>query len=502
MATTGIVEFLDGTSEKHGGSHGGKGKKRQRKQLSSSSSFLDRFDSGSEDEKEGGKTRKRGTPEASNGDAPIGAENKLVVDAKRKISAEPAAAGLIGDGGDTNEGRDFDRREAQERVLKGGAAVAQIKGDRGKEDSAARKGGVKRKGLSGSPVKGLGGEGGGFRDEGLGEEAEEAEFVEDEEEGDGEEGSVGESEGEEESEEEGMSEGESGDDRGDEEEEEEDEEEEEEEEESDEGDSVEDGEEGEEGREGEEDDGEGEGGRGGAAGSAAPSPSFAKAFASIMTKNVAVTGSGKAPILAARKKLLEEGREAEGKETSKAKVVSAAERKQAKLMAREMAHVLPEPYLGPKEKALVKIATKGVVRLFNAVSKAQKVQKQASSKDAEKKTKAAFLTELRGSTAPGAGVGGVGGAAGKQGGKANPETATSAAAPAEQPTWSLLADSFQLGQSKLKGWDKGDEEPMAFDPEGIAIGELDDDDEGGGEEEDGDDDDMDEEEEEGSDEDE
>ncbi|CAI6006786.1 unnamed protein product, partial [Closterium sp. NIES-65] len=123
---------------------------------------------------------------------------------------------------------------------------------------------------------------------------------------------------------------------------------------------------------------------------------------------------------------------------------------------REMAHVLPEPFLGPKEKALVKIATKGVVRLFNAVSKAQKVQKQASTKDSDKKTKAAFLTELRGSTAT-PGIGGIGGAAAKQGGKAKPEAATSAAAAAEEPTWSLLADSFQLGQSNLKGWDKGDE---------------------------------------------
>ncbi|CAI5935234.1 unnamed protein product [Closterium sp. NIES-64] len=101
--------------------------------------------------------------------------------------------------------------------------------------------------------------------------------------------------------------------------------------------------------------------------------------------------------------------------------------------------------------------------------------------DADKKTKAAFLTELRGSTAT-PGIGGISGAAARQGGKTKPEAATSAAAAAEEPTWSLLADSFQLGQSNLKGWDKGDEAPMAFDPEGIAIGELDDDeDEGGGE---------------------
>ncbi|CAI5496211.1 unnamed protein product, partial [Closterium sp. Naga37s-1] len=206
-----------------------------------------------------------------------------------------------------------------------------------------------------------------------------------------------------------------------------------------------------------------------------------------------------APILAARKKLLEEGKAAAGE--AKAKAESVAERKQAKLMEREMAHVLPEPFLGPKEKALVKIATKGVVRLFNAVSKAQKVQKQASTKDADKKTKAAFLTELRGSTAT---IGAVGGAAARLGGKAKPEAVMSAAAAAaEEPTWSLLADSFQLGQSNLKGWDKGDEAPMAFDPEGIAIGELDDeDDDGGGEDDDDEEDavgDMEEEDEEDSD---
>jgi hypothetical protein len=68
------------------------------------------------------------------------------------------------------------------------------------------------------------------------------------------------------------------------------------------------------------------------------------------------------------------------------------------LQLREKAHVLPQPYTDNKEKDLMKLATRGVVKLFNAVSKAQKVQTAADSRDAKviaKQSKSAFLSELK-----------------------------------------------------------------------------------------------------------
>jgi hypothetical protein len=62
---------------------------------------------------------------------------------------------------------------------------------------------------------------------------------------------------------------------------------------------------------------------------------------------------------------------------------------------------LPLTYIDAKEKAFIKLATKGVVRLFNAVSKAQAVQAGAdissntAAKATWKQSKAVFAKELQ-----------------------------------------------------------------------------------------------------------
>lgn len=83
------------------------------------------------------------------------------------------------------------------------------------------------------------------------------------------------------------------------------------------------------------------------------------------------------------------------------------------------------------------MATRGVVQLFNAITKAQRAQKDAllSGVKQGSVSKAEFLTQLK-----------AGGAAGRA-------AASSAADP--KPTWEVLQDSFSglRGRSKMKDWD-------------------------------------------------
>ncbi|KAJ3706155.1 hypothetical protein LUZ61_009860 [Rhynchospora tenuis] len=155
---------------------------------------------------------------------------------------------------------------------------------------------------------------------------------------------------------------------------------------------------------------------------------FKVAFLKIMKKSLPNDPLG--PILAAHKKLVV-AKLAEEEEEHKSK---GHARKKKQLVA-EKGHVKPESYLDAKEKLLIGIATKGVVRLFNAVSKAQNPQKglnPSSSKDAKalaKQRKQTFLSELKKQAAP------------------------SVDEESNDLGWAPLRDSYMLG-SKLKDWDK------------------------------------------------
>lgn len=160
------------------------------------------------------------------------------------------------------------------------------------------------------------------------------------------------------------------------------------------------------------------------------SRAFKNAFAKIMKKNVSTTDP-LGPILSAHKKLVAE-KLAEELEEKKVKV----EAKKEKRLLAEKGHVQPANYLDSKEKFLISVATKGVVKLFNAVNKAQHSQRGLSSskaKDARefaKRRKRAFLSELR-----------------KPAAQANDEEN-------KEPAWAPLRDNYMLTNSKFKNWDK------------------------------------------------
>ncbi|CAO2840697.1 unnamed protein product [Amaranthus hypochondriacus] len=172
---------------------------------------------------------------------------------------------------------------------------------------------------------------------------------------------------------------------------------------------------------------------------------FRVAFHNIMKKHVDEESLG--PVLSAHKKLVV-AKLAE--EASERKVKGEA--KKEKHLIEEKGHVKPANFLDSHEKFLIGVATKGVVKLFNAVSKAQNAQKglnPSSFKDTKaltKRRKEAFMTELK-----------------KVSGQSEATTKASSSKAEEdsnQPAWAPLRDSYMLTNSKLKDWDKMAEEEV------------------------------------------
>ena len=64
------------------------------------------------------------------------------------------------------------------------------------------------------------------------------------------------------------------------------------------------------------------------------------------------------------------------------------------------------------------------------------------------------------------------------------------AGPGAAPSWSVLSDTFSFGSTRLKEGNRGKEEAVAFDTDGLEIGEFseEEEDDGEGEEEDEDED--------------
>ncbi|CAL9242567.1 unnamed protein product [Arabidopsis halleri] len=161
---------------------------------------------------------------------------------------------------------------------------------------------------------------------------------------------------------------------------------------------------------------------------------FKIAFKAIMKKTKGDDTLG--PVLSAHKHLIGE-KLAEEEAEKKAK----GQARKAKHLIAEKGHVKPESYLDSHEKILIGVATKGVVKLFNAVNKAQHAQKglnPSRSKDAKvlkKRRKEAFFSEL-----------------GKT--KTDPKAQKSED---EAPAWAPLRDNYMLANPKLKDWDKKQE---------------------------------------------
>ncbi|CAA6660755.1 unnamed protein product [Spirodela intermedia] len=149
------------------------------------------------------------------------------------------------------------------------------------------------------------------------------------------------------------------------------------------------------------------------------------------------------PVLSAHKKLVVK-KLAEDVEELKAK----GDAKKAKNLAGEKGHAKPAGFLDSKEKFLISVATKGVVKLFNAVNKAQNPQRALNpsrSKDAKvlaKKSRAAFFSEIRKTTT------------GSNDSRSSFYPGREADSSNEEPGWAPLRDSYMLTSSKVKDWDK------------------------------------------------
>ncbi|XP_004511257.1 uncharacterized protein [Cicer arietinum] len=164
---------------------------------------------------------------------------------------------------------------------------------------------------------------------------------------------------------------------------------------------------------------------------------FKMSFRSIIKKSVSDELLG--PVLSAHKNLVIE-KLAEEETERKVK----GEAKKEKLLLAEKGHVIPEKFLNSHEKFLISVATKGVVKLFNAVNKAQVAQKgldpskNRDAKELRKRTKEAFFSEL-------------GKPASRTSVKANASTSKEED---EQPAWAPLRDNYMLTSSRIKDWDK------------------------------------------------
>lgn len=177
---------------------------------------------------------------------------------------------------------------------------------------------------------------------------------------------------------------------------------------------------------------------------------FRLAFKSIIKRNVADDSLG--PVLSGHKQLVAK-KLAEEEAERKVK----GEAKKEKNLVAEKGHVKPANYLDSHDKFLIGIATKGVVKLFNAVNKAQKAQKgldPSRNKDAKvirKRRKEAFFSEL----------GKTSFSAGDSSSKGN--TSSDARNDDEEPAWAPLRNNYMLTNPKLKNWDKMADSAIADD---------------------------------------
>ncbi|XP_020269234.1 RRP15-like protein isoform X2 [Asparagus officinalis] len=183
---------------------------------------------------------------------------------------------------------------------------------------------------------------------------------------------------------------------------------------------------------------------------------FRTAFLKIMKKHLPNDSLG--PVLSAHKKLIAEKLLEEETEYK-----SKGEAKKEKHLAGEKGHVKPASFLDTKEKLLISIATKGVVKLFNAVNKAQNPQKDLNpsrfkdAKELAKRRKQTFLSEISKSATEKSdhGFSFYSSKVTKSASKENDD----------EPGWAPLCDSYILNNSKLKDWDKIPE-PAAVDDRG------------------------------------
>lgn len=180
---------------------------------------------------------------------------------------------------------------------------------------------------------------------------------------------------------------------------------------------------------------------------------WADAMARILEKDLP---ENKPPVLLKYKKV--EKRRAEVKEERASKKLKSQERH----AMREKDHVKPDGSTLDYEKNLVKIATRGVVKLFNAVSKHQKeVESKLSSAPTEAKkskvvesmSKSAFLDMLKSSSDK---------ARTQEMNKEQVKANERAEKPDLSSTWNILRDDFMMG-AKMKDWNREEQQTKSKD---------------------------------------
>ncbi|XP_028411666.1 RRP15-like protein [Dendronephthya gigantea] len=186
-------------------------------------------------------------------------------------------------------------------------------------------------------------------------------------------------------------------------------------------------------------------------------PGWADAMARILTKPL----PDDKPAVLIKYKKAERERKRKHEEVAKQKVIS-----QEKHQAREQNHVKPAPSNDEKERTLRRIATKGVVKLFNAVNKHQKdldAKLKTAPTEAKKAkvlksvSKSSFLDMLKSNSNEtvqhGNDVNG------------NEDKASK---------WDILREDFMMG-GKMKDWDKDSDDNENENEENRLAVDFDDD---------------------------
>ncbi|EMS65161.1 hypothetical protein TRIUR3_29775 [Triticum urartu] len=162
---------------------------------------------------------------------------------------------------------------------------------------------------------------------------------------------------------------------------------------------------------------------------------FQAAFTKIMEKKLADNPLG--PILSADKKLVA-AKLAEEADEHKSK----GEARKEKRIAAQKGHKIPENAIDNKEKMLIKVATQGVVRLFNEGS-----SMDSHPKVSKRQTRKALAKHSVPSNE------------GQQG-QGSSKFSKNIGKGEDEPGWAPLRDTYMLG-SKLKDWDKAQDSDVA-----------------------------------------
>ncbi|XP_071401737.1 RRP15-like protein [Centroberyx affinis] len=190
-----------------------------------------------------------------------------------------------------------------------------------------------------------------------------------------------------------------------------------------------------------------------------PNAGWAEAMAKILGKK---TPESK-PTILLKNKELDKIKEKEKKEQLERK--QQTDKKRAwEMMCRDKPDVVKDR---ETERNLQRIATRGVVQLFNAVRKHQKAvservkevggSERKKAKILSSVSKRDFIDVLRGA----------------EGGSGKREKEAAAAGAEEKPAWSVLRDDYMMGAS-MKDWDKESDGGEGEEEEGEAAGGVED----------------------------